>query len=160
MLKAIFFDLGGTLVPENTRKTYPRVNETLNELRPNFILATICNTNASLETVRGIMKDAGILHFFDELIVSSEVGYSKPDEEIFRIALRKLGVKPNEAIMVGNRVSTDILGGNRMGMETVLINWESDYHEEVTCELEKPTYIIHTIKELRTIISELKNYRQ
>jgi len=84
------------------------------------------------------------------VVVSSEVGLRKPDEGIFRIALESLGLQPDEVLMVGNRVSADILGGNRVGMQTVLIKWNDKYPEKVTCELERPT---HTIKSLRELIS-------
>lgn len=55
--------------------------------------------------------------FFNVVIVSTDVGYDKPDERIFRIALERLSVKSDEVVMVGNRISTDILGGNKMGHE-------------------------------------------
>ena len=89
------------------------------------------------------------------MVVSTDVGYNKSDERIFQIALEKLGVKPQEAILVGNRISTDILGGNRTGMKTVLINWNKRHQEKVTCELERPTYIINSLKELIPIIRQL-----
>lgn len=101
------------------------------------------------------MKNAEILDFFDAIIVSTQVGHRKPDERIFQTALEKPGVEPQEAIMVGNRISTDILGGNKMGMKTVLIKWSSRHQEKVTCELEKPSYTIHSLNELIPIIKKL-----
>ena len=112
-------------------------------------------TTATLERVKEIMKNAEILDFLDAIIVSTDVGHSKPDERIFQIALEKLGVEPQEAIMVGNRISTDILGGNKMDMKTVLIKWSSRHQEKVTCELEKPSYTIYSLKGLIPIIKKL-----
>jgi len=157
LLKAILFDLGDTLVPvQGNEKTLPHALEVLAKLKSMYKLAIICNaTTATLERVKEILKDAGILHFFDAVVVSTNVGYSKPDERIFQIALEKLGVKPQEAIMVGNRISTDILGGNKTGMKTVLIEWSNKHQEEATCEMERPSYIIHSLKELIPIIREL-----
>jgi len=89
------------------------------------------------------------------VVVSTDVGYRKPDEGIFRIALEKLGLRAGEVVMVGNRPSTDILGGNKLGMKTVLIRWSNRYPEKATCELEQPTYIIHSLREFLPIIQEL-----
>jgi putative hydrolase of the HAD superfamily len=158
LLKAILFDLGDTLVPvESEGKTMPHALDILKQLRSKFKLAVICNaTTATLERVREILKDVGILDFFDAVVVSTDVGCSKPDERIFRIALEKLGVEPNEAIMVGNRISTDILGGNKTGMKTVLLKWSRKHEEEVTCELERPSYTIRSLEELMPIVREIE----
>lgn len=157
MPKAILFDLGDTLVPvQGNEKTLPHALEVLTKLKSMYKLAVICNaTTATLERVKEILRDADILHFFDAVVVSTDVGYSKPDERIFQIALKKLGVKPQEAIMVGNRISTDILGGNKTGMKTILIEWNNRHQEEVTCEIERPSYVIHSLRELMPIIREL-----
>ena len=66
------------------------------------------------------MRDASLPDYFEEIIISSELGYSKPDPRIFNLMLEKLDVKPDEAIMVGNTISTDIFRGNRIGITTVL----------------------------------------
>ena len=161
MLKAILFDLGNTLIQERGEaKALPYTIEVLTELKSKFKLAVICNaTTASLEKVKEIMQEAGILDFFNAVVVSTDVGYRKPDEHIFQITLEKLGVEPQEAIMMGNRISTDILGGNRMGMKTVLFKWSNKYQEKVTCELEKPSYTIYSLNELMPIIWKIYENR-
>ena len=55
-------------------------------------------------------------------------------------------------LMVGNRISADILGGNRVGIKTVLMKWNYRYPEKVTCELERPTYTIKSLRELFSIV--------
>ena len=149
MVKAVLFDLGGTLVKEGQAIAFPHVVNVLDELRSKFKLAIVCNTNtANLEDVKEILKQVGILHFFDAVIVSKDVGFSKPDERIFQIALERIGVHPSEAVMVGNRVSTDILGGNKTGLKTILIKHHGEPQEEMTCEMEKPSQTIYSLKEL------------
>lgn len=158
MIKAILFDLGGTLVPEEGKaKTLPHVPEALAKLRFRFKHAVIRNaTTATLDRVKGVLKEAGILDFFDAVVVSTDVGYSKPDERIRRIALGKLGVEPKVAIVAGERISTDILCGNRMRMKTAQIEWGDKHREEFICELEKHSYIIYSLKGLMPIVRELE----
>ena len=158
LLKAILFDLGDTLIPvQGKPRAFPYAIEVLSHLQSRYNLAIICNaTTATLERVKEILREARILEFFDVIIVSTDVGYDKPDERIFEIALERLGVEAREAIMVGNRITTDILGGNRMNMKTVLVKIVDRDREPVTCELEKPTYTISSLKELIPIIQQIE----
>ena len=158
MLKAIIFDLGDTLVPtQGEVRTFPNVKKVLNELKLRYKLAIICNANtATLEKVKEILRETKILHFFETVVVSTDVGYSKPDTNIFRITLEKLNVESNEAIMVGNRISTDILGGNTMGMVTVLVKLKGTSQGKVICKLEKPDYTIQSLKELNSTIKRIE----
>jgi len=152
LIKGVFFDLGDTLVKEGTIETLPGAHEVLEVLADRYRLAVICNTDASGERVREILRSAGIERHFDLVVVSSEVGLRKPDRRVFRIALDNLDLRPDEVVMVGNRISADILGGNRVGMMTILIKWNNRYQEKVTCELERPSHTIKSLRELLSII--------
>ena len=153
----MLFDLGDTLLPEGTTETLPHIKEVLTELKKQGLkLAVVCNaTIAGYEMVKGILTEAGISDFFDAVVVSTEVGYSKLDVRIFQITLRRLGVELHEAIMVGNRITTDILGGNRAGMKTVLLRFTGRYDEKAISELEEPTYTIGSMGELMQIVTSL-----
>ncbi len=45
----------------------------------------------------------------------------KPNSEFFNYVLREIGTKPEETVMIGDRLHADVLGGNRMGMYTVYV---------------------------------------
>jgi len=161
VIKGVLFDVGDTLVVEEAilsgrPETTPHAKEVLEVLRPSFKLAVICDTAASTEEVEEIMKNLGIRRYFDDVVVSSEVGASKPDERIFRVALERIGLKPEEVVMVGNRISKDILGGNRLGMKTVLYKWNNRYSEKIASEFEKPTFTIKSLSELLPILARMK----
>jgi putative hydrolase of the HAD superfamily len=91
------------------------------------------------------LREVELYYFFDVILVSSEVGISKPETGIFEIVLKPLNVEPEEAVMVGNTISTDIFGGNRVGMKTVLFQPEQEYQKS---EWETPDNTIHSLKEL------------
>jgi predicted HAD superfamily phosphohydrolase YqeG len=52
--------------------------------------------------------------------------------------------KPEEAVMVGNRISADIMGGNRMGMKTILFKWNKRYPEKTNTPEEQPRRTIRS----------------
>ena len=53
---------------------------------------------------------------FDTIVLSSAVGVKKPDPRIFRLALRRIGARPAEAVFVGDDFHVDIEGARRTGM--------------------------------------------
>lgn len=48
------------------------------------------------------------------------LGYKKPSKKSFKLASQLLGLPPEQIVMVGDRVLTDVLGGNRSGFKTIL----------------------------------------
>ncbi|MGV8026260.1 MAG: HAD-IA family hydrolase [Anaerolineaceae bacterium] len=62
--------------------------------------------------------DLHIAHLFHTIIISSEVGMVKPDEQIYHIALSRLNVLPQEAIFVDDRIE-NIEGAARVGMHAL-----------------------------------------
>ena len=67
----------------------------------------------------------------DFIVTSFEVGHDKPDPEIFLAALEKAGVRPEEAMYVGDQYELDIVGARNVGMKAVLIDRE-DMSPEIT----------------------------
>ncbi|BCB04043.1 HAD family hydrolase [Bacillus sp. KH172YL63] len=59
---------------------------------------------------------------FDTIIISEEVGSSKPDKTIFEIALAKLGVQPEEVLFVGDHLILDIYGSQSLDMMGIWYN--------------------------------------
>lgn len=61
----------------------------------------------------------GVVHHFDAVLVSEQEGIRKPDPEIFRRALARLGVAADEALFVGDNPEADIRGAQSVGMRTI-----------------------------------------
>ena len=64
----------------------------------------------------------GIGPFVDQLVVSEEVGVAKPDARVFEAALSRLGGTADEAVMIGDSWSSDILGATEMGIRAIWLN--------------------------------------
>jgi len=64
----------------------------------------------------------GVEPFVDELVVSEEVGVAKPDARVFEAALSRLGGTPDEAVMIGDSWSSDIVGATGLGIRAIWLN--------------------------------------
>lgn len=60
--------------------------------------------------------------FVDELVVSGEVGVSKPDPVIFQVAMKRLDVRADETVMVGDSWAADIEGARGVGVRAIWFN--------------------------------------
>ena len=60
--------------------------------------------------------------YFDLILIEGEIGIGKPDERVFLHALRQLGAVHDETAMVGDDLSTDIAGAQRVGIRGVWID--------------------------------------
>ena len=67
------------------------------------------------------LKKWGILQFFDVIAPSAELGMAKPDPAIFLWALHEANCKPENAVMIGDRIDNDILPAQALGMKAVRV---------------------------------------
>lgn len=66
-----------------------------------------------------VIKNSNELGDFDDFILSNEVGYRKPEKEIYELALERLGVKPAEAFFVDD-LPANVAGANAVGINGIL----------------------------------------
>lgn len=110
-IKGIITDLDNTLIAWNDNTTYPKLDEWFRKLKEeNFKICIVSNNS------RGRVKI-----FSDMLDIPAIPKAVKPRRKAFRVALNKLGLKPDEAAVLGDQLFTDVLGGNRLGLFTVLV---------------------------------------
>lgn len=99
---------------------YPVVPEVLKRLASSGKrLGVISNWDPGAKT---ILAGLGLLDSFEVVIISSEVGVSKPDERIFRIALEKAAVSPDRCLYVGDNYYDDAVGAAAVGMKSLIVN--------------------------------------
>ena len=68
------------------------------------------------------LRTLNIAHYFEAIVISEDVGVTKPDKRIFEIALERLGAKPDETVMVGDSLHADIRGARNAGIAAVWLN--------------------------------------
>ena len=102
---------------------YPEVEDVLESLKENFKFGLISNIyETTAKWVRRRKNTRKLLSYFSTVIFSCEVGYAKPDREIFYKALYDLKSSAENTFMVGDSLSSDILPARSLGMQAVLID--------------------------------------
>jgi putative hydrolase of the HAD superfamily len=84
--------------------------------------AVVIVSNNVLDEQREKLRHCGLDAFVDALVVSEQERISKPDPEIFRRALARVGAGPGAAVMVGDSWSADVAGARAAGIRAVWFN--------------------------------------
>jgi len=79
-------------------------------------------TNNSTVEQHEKLRALDIAHYFDTIVISEDVGVSKPDPRIFGIALERIGAEAHEAVLVGDNWHNDVQGALKAGMAAVWLN--------------------------------------
>lgn len=80
------------------------------------------NPDLTFPTPRGLVPGAGAtLAFLEAATGVHPVIIGKPEPYLYRFAMARLGTRPEETLAVGDRLDTDILGGQRAGFPTALV---------------------------------------
>ncbi|MBB6452504.1 putative hydrolase of the HAD superfamily [Salirhabdus euzebyi] len=79
-------------------------------------------TNGSTHRQKAKIMNTNLNSCFDVIIISEEVGISKPDKRIFNLALNKLKVQPEDALFVGDDIEKDIGGCQNANIKGIWFN--------------------------------------
>ena len=72
----------------------------------------------------------------------------KPSETFFKIALESLQLSPNEAVVVGDDITSDIVGAERMKMRSILVKTGKFKPDQLENPVAKPTWVLDSVAEL------------
>lgn len=115
----------------------PSARELCGYLKSKYKLVAVTNGLKAVQEKRLRLSEMDM--FFDEVIISEEAGVSKPDPEIFELALKKMGHEDKSTVlMIGDNLKADILGAKRAGIDGCWVNLKGEpepdekaYHWEV-----------------------------
>ncbi|CRK90158.1 CLUMA_CG003872, isoform B [Clunio marinus] len=127
----------------------------LKQLRKNYLLAIITNgpSNAQWEKIHKLGLNMGKSSLFDCILVSADLAWEKPDPRIFLAACNYLGVTPNDCIMVGDKIETDIKGASEAGlMASVWLPLNYPDPVDVSQRTIYPDITISNIYELKSLL--------
>ncbi len=98
--------------------------EVLKNLKSKYKLVIISNGNGKQQ--RRKIEHTGLNKYFSNIVISSEVGCSKPEKEIFDIACQMVDSEPKNCVMIGDKYKVDIEGSLNAGMQGIWVNREKE----------------------------------
>jgi putative hydrolase of the HAD superfamily len=148
---ALAAEIGDTfhIARENAVKLFPKSIHTLKQLKQSGISLALL-TNGSSELQRSKIDRFHLSSLFDHILIEGEVGYGKPDSQIFTQGLDLLNVNADDVWMVGDDLHRDISGAIHLGIFTIWVDWKGDGLPSNSAIL--PDKIIGTISELTDLI--------
>ena len=109
--RAIILDLDNTLVRWNDPDPTPGLMTWLDEVKARGFVVCIVSNNSGPR----------VSEFAAKVGIPCVPKATKPRRKGFREAMEQLGVTPEETVVVGDQIFTDVLGGNRSGAYTILV---------------------------------------
>lgn len=106
---------------------YPHVYSSLNQLVKMGIKLGILSDAPSKEAWLRLAY-LNFHHIFDEVVTFDDTGERKPSPVPFMAILKKLGVKPEEAVMVGDWAERDIVGASNVGIKTAFAKYGDTFN--------------------------------
>lgn len=156
---ALFAEMGLSAQAEQVARAYeenlsqghyflPGAEEALKSLSKKYKLYLASNGTARVQA--GRLKSAGIIPYFQEIFVSEEMGYNKPDPAYFSACFARIpGFRKDRAMMVGDSLTSDILGGIQAGIATC---WVNPHRKTGSI---RPDYEIESIVQLEALLKNL-----
>jgi len=123
---------------------FPQALEVLSYLKNKYVLHLITNGFEKVQFQK--LNGSGLTGYFNEIIISENTSYKKPDKEIFLHALQVTSAKINESIMIGDDLEADVKGAINAGLNVIYFNPNRNSHDE------NVTYEIENLIELKNIL--------
>ena len=160
----IFFEKYGiTASPEETAKCYEQnlayehekvdgALELLQKLHGKYRLYAASNGTYEVQSRR--IEESGIKPYFEDFFISKKIGYHKPDKKFFDYCFAHIpDFKLEESVIVGDSLSSDILGGKNAGLTTIWYQRDRNITDHGTIH---PDYRIFELSELPDLLKKLK----
>ena len=159
--QVLFSRMGIPADPQAAAKSYehnlsqghfflPGAKETLDILKGKYRLFLASNGTASVQ--HGRLTSAGLYPYFEKVFVSQDLGANKPSPAFFAACAKQIpGYEAQKALMVGDSLSSDILGGIQAGMRTCWVNPEGKEHPENIV----PDWQIRSFRELPGLLETI-----
>jgi putative hydrolase of the HAD superfamily len=125
---------------------YEDTSQTLAALSQKHSLGLL--TNGAPDLQRRKIDGAGIKKYFDQVLISGDIGIGKPDRRIFDAILMRLNVSPETSLMIGNSLISDVKGAQSVGMRAVWLNRSGKIRDDSII----PDWEISSLNQLSSVL--------
>ncbi|MEG0253710.1 MAG: HAD-IA family hydrolase, partial [Muribaculaceae bacterium] len=117
--------------------------ELLQHLTKHFKVHILSNGFKGIQAKK--LHSGGIDKYIDKIVLSDEVGYTKPLKEIFDVALKMVEADATTTVMIGDNYDADICGAHNAGWKTIFFNRKNAIIDDTVADI--------TVDKLADIIS-------
>ena len=137
-------------------KLFPGVRSMLEKFKKKYILALVTDGKKVVQHRK--LKYLKIIDYFDSVLYTLDLGdnFKKPSELSFKQLLYSYGIKPHEALYIGNDPNKDFIGAKKAGIKTIRVN-QGFYKDKAKVEFNDADFMIGSIKELPSLIMKIEN---
>ena len=129
----------------------PGAEEAVEQLSQKYRLFLASNGTASVQ--KGRMTSANLYRFFEKVFVSQEIGHNKPSKAYFDACFAQIpDFDPAKAMIVGDSLSSDILGGINAGIKTCWVNPAHAEAKKGIC----PDFEIEALHQLEALLEQVR----
>ena len=156
----LFRELGKPVDPKECTARYqenlskghfflPGAEDAVKRLSQKYRLYLASNGTASVQ--HGRLQSADLYRYFEGIFISEELGANKPSRAYFDACFAAIpDFDPARALMVGDSLTSDILGGKNAGLPTVWVNPGHKLHADIV-----PDYEIESIAQLEQLLETI-----
>lgn len=87
-------------------------------------------TNGPSDGQRNKFESLKLSQYIEEIYISEEIGFSKPNQQAFKLVLQNINSRSSQTLMIGDSIEDDILGAEQVGMKAILIDRQSKYDKD------------------------------
>jgi len=146
-------DIFGIVMGNDTELTFKKLDDTCKLLTERELIYVATNPDWVCPTEYGYVPDCGsVAEMIFRATGKKPVFIGKPQPEMISLALEKFGYQKGEALMIGDRVYTDIASGFNAGIDTALVLSGESTMMDVNESDVKPSYVFDSIKDIIPLI--------
>ncbi len=127
------------------RNLFPSALDVLQKLKEKYSLHIITNGFKEVQYLK--IANSGLAPYFDQIHISEEIGFKKPEPEIFHYAAKLARASQDQCIMIGDNLDTDIAGAVNAGIDHIYFN--------PTGEIKKSPVVMIEVKNLPELLLHL-----
>ncbi|MHA1752436.1 MAG: HAD family hydrolase [Candidatus Helarchaeota archaeon] len=133
---------------------FPNTKPTLEKLKAMGLKVALLSNGPYDKGIKKLLEILELKDYFDLIETSANIGYTKPNPLTFNTILKKLNLKPEEVIMVGDDLLNDCKGASDVGLLCVKVKKDFNFPYEVGLKF-KPDFTINDISEVPDIIKQI-----
>lgn len=142
-------DAGLILVSFDSELTFKKMEETCKMLCQTDLPYYATNPDFCVNTPYGFVSDCGSMCFgYEKSTGKTPIYLGKPQPEMIYATMKKFNVSPEETVVIGDRLYTDIASGINAGVDTICVLSGEATLEDIENSEHKPTFVFKSVKDI------------